>query len=164
MARAKSAAKKTSPAPLAERLGPGLSAVTIEMRVTSRDPSDAVATFRVRALDGTRAKAVLGDDMDPALAEDCLRTGRLVIACDTERGPTIVGALQTRRAVETDADGALAVRAKDIRLRADSTLAIEAGPFTLRVDKAGVARLEGDRLVIDMSELVRLLAARVELP
>lgn len=135
------------------------------MRVTSRDPSDAVATFRVRALDGTRAKAVLGDDMDPALAEDCLRTGR-VIACDRagphhrRRAPDAPGGRDRRgRGARGAREGHPAPRRQHARNREKPP-----GPFTLRVNKAGVARLEGDRLVIDMSELVRLLAARVELP
>ncbi|WP_437312621.1 hypothetical protein [Sorangium sp. So ce385] len=156
MPKTKPAAKRASATPAPERLGPGLSAATIEVRA-----GDA---FRIRTTGGVRARAVLGDDVDPALADECLRTGRLVIACDTERGPTIVGALQTRAPAERDDDGLVSLRAKDIKIRADRTLAIEAGPFTLRVDRAGVARLEGHRMVIDMSEIIRLLAARVELP
>lgn len=157
MARTKTTARKRpSAAPEPERLGPGLHAVTIELCTGE--------SYRVRTPGGARLRAALGDDVDPALAAECLRAGRLVIAADTERGPTILGALQTRVPFERDAEGALTVRATDLRLIAERGLAIEAGPFTLRVDRSGVARLEGDRLVIDMSELVRVLASRVELP
>jgi hypothetical protein len=155
VAKTKTAASKRS-APRPARLGPGLHAVTIELR------TDEV--YRVHSLDGARVAARLGDDVDAALAEECLRTGRPVIAADTERGATILGALQTRLPFERGEDGQLAVRAKDLRFVAERSLSIEAGGFALRVDKAGAARLEGDRLVIDMSEIVRVLAARVELP
>ena len=158
MAKAKAAApkKRVRKAEEPAMLGPGLHAAVIEMKLDT--------TLRIRTMDGRRFEAVLGDDMDIGLAEECLRTGRVVIACDTERGPAVMGALQTRRPVEVDEDGALVVRAKDVRIGAEKTLAIEAGPFTLRVDKAGVARFEGNRMVIDMSELVRVLASRMELP
>ncbi|APR80671.1 Hypothetical protein A7982_06018 [Minicystis rosea] len=157
MARTKTLAKKRPrPAPEPARLGPGLHAVTIEMRT-----EDA---YRVRLPDGTRLPACLGDDVDTALAEDCLRTGRPMIAADTERGPTLLGALQTRLPVERDEDGRVAVRAKELRFVAERGLSIEAGSFALRVDAAGAARFEGNRMVIDMSELVRVLASRVELP
>ncbi|MEJ7732199.1 MAG: hypothetical protein WKG00_23710 [Polyangiaceae bacterium] len=155
-AKAATATKRIGSTRAPARLGPGLHAVTIEMR--------AGASFRVRTLKGTRVPARLGDDMDPAFAEECLRSGRPVIAADSDAGPTILGALQTRQAVERDEDGRVSVRAKELRLVAERGLLLEAGQFALRVDKAGVARFEGNRMIIDMTELVRLLAARVELP
>ena len=157
MAKAKAAIKKTRrPAARTERLGPGLHVVRVELR--------AGDDFRVRTTAGTRVRAVLGDDMDPALAEECLRDGRPVIATDSERGPVLLGALQTRPAFERDASGQLAVRVKDLRLSAERGLVIEAGPFALRMDRSGAVRLEGNRMIIDMSEIVRVLSARVELP
>jgi hypothetical protein len=140
-------------------LGPGLHPATVEAR------KDGVEiAFRVRLLDGRRLSVPVSEHVERELVEECMRLGRPVVLCEGERGPAIMGALQTSRAVALDVDGALDVTAKDIKLRAEGTLSIESGPVTLRVDQRGVLRLEGDRMVIDMGSLVRLLSARVELP
>ncbi|EYF08510.1 hypothetical protein [Chondromyces apiculatus] len=140
----------------AATLGPGVHLATVEMR--------AGDTYRIRTTAGARLAAVLADGVEPALIDDCLRHGRMILACDTERGPTIVGAVQTTRSVGVDEDGALAFAAKSIRLKAEQTLRIEAGPIAITVDKAGVLRLQGDKMTIDMGTLIRLVSTRVELP
>lgn len=137
-------------------LGPGLHAGTIELK--------AGRSYRVRTFSGAEVAAELDARVEPAFADECLRDGRAVLLADTPRGPVIVGAVQTTRAVSCSADGSLAIAAKDIKLTADRSLRIEAGPVALTVDPAGILRVEGDRMVIDMGALIRLLAARVELP
>ncbi len=154
--------KATSPrvprrrAPSPEVLGPGLHGGVIELATEER--------YRVRTASGAHVSAGLLPGVQPALATECLRTGRMVIVVDTERGPAIAGALQTALAVERDADGVVSVDAREIRLRAERALLIEAGPVTIRADESGALRMEGDRLVLDMAALVRVLSARVELP
>lgn len=153
-------AKRTAPtkrkAPTPEPLGPGLHAGVIELRA-----GDA---FRVRTVDGVGIQAMLGDGVDPGLAEECLRTSRPVLVTSTRRGVVILGALQTTRTPVHEENGTIHIEGKDVRLRAESTMTIESGPVTLRVDRAGVLRVEGDRMVVDMGELVRFLSARMELP
>lgn len=153
MAKAATSKRNTEARPA---LGPGLHAGTIELR--------SGRSYRVRTTAGARLRAALGDGVDPGLADECLRASRLVILCDTERGPTIVGALQTTRSIVHEPDGTLAIEGKTIRLRAEKSLRIEAGPVSLTLDAAGTARAEGDRMVIDMSSNVRVLSALVELP
>lgn len=140
----------------APSLGPGLHGAFIEMASDGR--------YSVRTPTGERLTAELAPGVQPALAAECLRTGRMVIVIDSARGPIIAGALQTALAVERDDDGVVAVEARDIRLRAERTLLIEAGPVTIRADESGALRMEGDRLVLDMPALVRVLSARMELP
>lgn len=137
-------------------LGPGLHGGVIELATDE--------SYRVRLLTGDRVSATLSPGVQPALAAECLRTGRMVLLIASERGPMIAGALQTSLAVERDADGVVAIDASEIRLRAERALLIEAGPVTIRADESGALRMEGDRMVLDMAALVRVLSARVELP
>lgn len=137
-------------------LSPGLHAGTIELR-----SGDAL---RVRLLGGQVVAATLDDHVDPALAKECLRTGRRVIVTDSARGPLILGALQTTVPIAHDPDGNLAIAAKKIRLKADQALVIESGEAQLKLSPEGVFKLEGDKMVVDIAGLVRFLAARVEFP
>jgi hypothetical protein len=94
-----------------------------------------------------------------------LRSRRLVILVDAPRGPRIVGSLETQRPVAIRERGdAVTIQAKEIRLAADQRLRLEAGPVTISADETGKMRLEGDRMVIDMAALVKILSLRVELP
>lgn len=144
--------RRSAPARLAE----GLHAAKIELKGEGR--------FHVRTLDGARHVALLGDDFEPALADECLRTGKAVIICNTERGPVILGALQTSRAFERDASGVARFDADEIRLRAARAIVLQSGSVSLRLDQRGVVRVEGKKMVIDMSSLLHVLAAMVELP
>ncbi|WP_437733576.1 hypothetical protein [Sorangium sp. So ce1335] len=137
-------------------LGPGIHGASIELALAG--------SYRIRTTSGARCAAVLGDGVDPALADDCLRTGRLVIVADGPRGPAIMGALQTSLPIARDADGVVSVNAKELRVRLDRAASIEVGAASITADAAGVVRIEGDRMVLDMGALVRVLSARVELP
>ncbi|MDI1429100.1 hypothetical protein [Polyangium sorediatum] len=152
--KTKPAARAKKPAPAA--LGPGLFVGKIEFA------SDGA--YRVRTADGRRVTAVLADEVEPAFAEECLRTGRTVFVTDTERGPTVLGALQTSRGLVREASGLVTLSAQDLRLRADRSITIESGQAALRLEKEGILRAEGERMVVDMSSLVRFLSALVELP
>lgn len=156
MTKTKAAAIKPKTTPRPRPLGPGLHPAVIELR--------SGAAFRVRLMDESRRNAVLGDGVDPGLADECLRTGRLVILCDTRRGATLVGALQTAPSITREPDGTLALEGKTIRLRAEKAVVIEAGSASLSLDHGGSVRAEGDRMVIDMGSNVRVLSALVELP
>ena len=146
------AARAADPAPL----GPGLHGAFIELA--------SEGSYRVRTTSGEHLRAELAPGVSPALAMECLRAGRMVILVASARGPEIVGALQTAPAVERDADGVVSVDAREIRLRAEQSILIEAGPVTIRADESGALRMEGDRLVLDMPALVRVLSARMEIP
>ena len=140
----------------ASALGPGLHGATIELRSGS--------AFRIRTTEGRLLNAALADGVDPALADDCLRTGRMIIVSDTPRGPEIAGALMSSLPVARGEDGVVTIDAKELRLRADRTLSLEVGSVSLSAESSGAMRLEGDRLVIDMAALVRIFSSKVELP
>lgn len=137
-------------------LGPGLHGGALEL------VADGAAT--VRLFSGDRVSAVVLPHVDPGLVMACLRKGTPVILVDSPRGPAIAGALQTSLAVERDRDGQIVVDARDIRLRAARSLVIEAGAVTVSADDTGALRMEGDRMILDMAALVRVLSSRVELP
>lgn len=141
----------------AATLGVGLHLVHVDL--------GAERATAVRTLDGRRLTALFHEDVDPALVEECRRTGRLMIACDTERGPTLMGALQTRKTIEQAPDGTLVLAAKTVRISAEESVTLEAGQAaSVALASTGKARMTGDRMVIDMSANVRVLSALVELP
>lgn len=140
----------------APTLGPGLHVAKLELR--------SGGSYRIRTLSGVRLKAVLSEEVDELLVEECLRGNRSVIVVETSRGPTILGALQTTRSVVHEPNGVLRIEGQEIRLRAGARLVLEAGVSSLRLDKSGAVRAEGDRMVIDMGSNVRVLSALVELP
>lgn len=139
------------------KLGAGLHLVHVDL--------GAADSTTVRTQDGRRLSAVLVDGLEPGLVDECRRKGRMMLACDTSRGPTLVGALQTSRTIEHDADGSLTLSAKSVRVVAEQGISMEAGTnASMQLDANGKARLTGDRMVIDMSANVRVLSALVQLP
>jgi hypothetical protein len=156
MAKGKTTLAK-KPKPAGERLGPGLHLVHLDLGAT-----DAPT---VRTLDGKRLAAVVAEGVDTRLLAECRRTGRAMIACDTERGVTIVGALQTAPSVEREPDGTLVLEGTRVRIVAEKGVSVEAGAgASMALESTGKARLVGDRMVLDMSSNVRVLSALVELP
>ena len=139
-----------------ERLGPGMHLCRVERRLGK--------SLEVRTADGVRHTAVLARGVDPSVADAALRSGSPVVIVDGSRGPEIAGALVTALPIAPDADGRVTVDAREIRLRAAESISIDVGDARLSADRAGVVRLEGDRMVIDMGALVRVLSSRVELP
>lgn len=150
------AARPSRRLPRAAGLGPGLHAGTIELR--------SGRSFQVRTAAGALVTATLDDEVDPALAEDCLCSGRRVVLADGESGPVILGALQTSAPVVKDPDGCVTIQGRELRLRADKQVVIDAGPVSLRLHESGAVRVEGEKMVIDMPALLRILSASVELP
>ncbi|MEO7330716.1 MAG: hypothetical protein ABI193_19225 [Minicystis sp.] len=138
------------------RLGPGLHPAKVELF------ADTVA--RARLASGEVVRARVAPEVEPAFVEECLRLGRTVLLADSEQGPAIIGALQTSRALGPSADGTLLLDADVVRLRAASLATIEVGASALRFEPTGLVRMEGNKLVVDVSSLVRFLSARVELP
>lgn len=138
-------------------LGPGVHAALIELNLG--------ASYQVRLLSGARTTAKLASGVSPRLIEECLMTRRLVMVTDGESGPIILGALQTEPTPHVQEEtGALEVEARHIHLRAAETIALKAGPVSLVLDKTGVVHVEGERMVIDVGALLRVLSAKVELP
>lgn len=156
-------AAATTGARAAALLGPGLHGGVVEMAAAGAT-GDAPRAYRVRLLSGERITAVRGDVVEEALVDECLRTGKLVLLADGERGPTIFGALQTSRGLDVDAEGHAVLRARTVRLQGDEGVVVEAGGTSLRLEESGAARMQGDRMVIDMGSHVRVLSALVELP
>lgn len=138
------------------RLGPGAHLGKVELLTGT--------TARVRLLGGAHLQVEIAPEVEPLFVEECLRHGRTVILADGESGPLLVGALQTSRAIHHGVDGTLEIDARTIRLRAESSIAVEVGSVAIRAEHGGTLRLEGERLSVDVSSVVRFLSARVELP
>lgn len=156
MARQRVTGKRADKREHEDRLGPGMHAASIELF--------AAPVARVRLPTGKVVRAKVAPEVEPAFVEECLRLGRTVVLVDGEQGPVIVGALQTSRALGPSADGVLNLEADMLRLRAGSLATIEVGQSALRLESTGLVRMEGNKLVLDVSSLVRFLSARVELP
>ncbi|MBI4956066.1 MAG: hypothetical protein HY908_28860 [Myxococcales bacterium] len=144
------------PARRATDLAPGLHLARIEAIGADR--------YTVRTLDGRRFSAEREDSVEAALLEECVRASRPVLVCSGPHGPVVAGALQTAPSLGTSDGKHLRIEAADVKLRAGRSLTIEAGPVAIVVDAKGALRLRGDKMVIDMGSLLRILAARVELP
>lgn len=153
-AKRKIGAGKGEPSALA--LGPGMHLASVELA--------SGTMFRVRTTAGRTAIASLGEGVARELAEACLREGKRVVVADGPTGPEIVGALMTELPVTRDRDGRVELAGKEVRVRAERAIVLEVGDATLSADDRGVFRLEGDRMVIDMGALVKILSTRVELP
>ncbi len=148
--------KRASSSRRPEALGPGIHAAILELRDGT--------SYRVKVLSGRRATATPAPGVSQDLLDDCLGARRMVMLADGERGPIILGALQTARTPHVDAEGAFEVEAKHIRLRAESTITLKAGAASPALAQSGLARIEGEQVVFDVAALMRILAARVELP
>jgi hypothetical protein len=151
------APRKTAPTSRAAALGPGIHAATVELKNG--------ASYRVKLLDGRRAKATLAPGVSPKLLDECLRSRRLVMLADGDGGPAILGALQTAPVPQVEEEaGVYEVKAREIRLKAATSIVLETSRSALVLDTSGLARIAGERLVIDVATLLRVLATTVELP
>jgi hypothetical protein len=137
-------------------LTPGLHAAHVEMA------SDR--SFRVRALGGQRMLAHLGDGVERALVEQCMRTGQLVIMTATESDVLILGALQTQQTFHREPDGTLRIESKRVEVLAEEELRLKTGASTLKLTQDGRVRIHGHRMLLDVTTNVRILSALVELP
>jgi hypothetical protein len=143
-------------------LGAGLHGGHVELETTR---AGSAGRFRVRLCDGRLVSAVADAGVDPELLRECMRSRRMVILVDAPRSPRIVGALETQRPVFTRERGdSVTVSARELRFAAEERLRLEAGPVAVTAEDSGKMRLEGDRLVIDMAALVKVLSMKVELP
>ena len=151
------APRKTAPAGRTAALGPGIHAATVVLKNG--------ASCRVKLLDGRRARATLAPGVSPKLLDECLRTRRLVMLADGEGGPAVLGALQTAPVPEVQEErDVYEVKAKEIRLKAATSIVLETGSSALVLEESGLARVTGNRLVIDVATLLRVLATKVEFP
>jgi hypothetical protein len=121
-------------------------------------------SYRVRLASGRRVVARLGKAVAPDFADECLRDGRTVVLVDGAAGVEIAGALQVASALGKDARHTLSLEAKHVRVKAEQSIVLEVPGGALSLESGGAVRIEGDKLVLDMAALVRVFAARVELP
>ena len=157
MLKAHSSSPPQAPESTPEALGAGIHAATVELRDGE--------FYHLKLLDGRRNKATLARAVAPKLLDDCLRARRVVLLADGERGPLILGALQTAQVPQIHEEtGAFEVEATDIRLRADASIVLRVGAASLGLEHSGIARIEGDQMVIDVAALLRVLATKVQLP
>ena len=137
-------------------LGPGLHAGQLD-----RAEGDG---YRVVILGGPTITARAAGEVSPELLEECLRERRTVLVSAGARGPVILGALQTAPTVTRGEGAPLRIDAAEIDLRAAEAFTVRVGSAALRIDADGTVRVAGKRMTLDMAALVRVLAAKVELP
>ena len=157
MASTKGTSRRPTPTSRTTLLGLGCHAATIELKTG--------AAYRVKLLDGRRAKATLARGVSAKLIDTCLHARRAVMLTDGDRGPVVIGALQTAPVPEVHGEtGVFEVNAQEIVLRADASVVLQVGASRVSLDKSGLARIDGERLVIDVGTLLRVLATKAELP
>jgi hypothetical protein len=137
-------------------LGPGLHAGQVE--------SQKDGHWQVRLLDARVVEADLGPAVLPALAQEAAADGRLLILSDAALRPIILGALQTRPTVTTNADGDLDLKVRNLNIEAaqEVTLRTPLGGVQLQVD--GKTKLRSQSMLINSAEYLRVRSALVELP
>ena len=147
---------RPSPESGARWRAPGLDAVNLEAR-----DGDA---FVARLSDGERATVTLAPGLSPALVEECLENGRMMLVRYCEDVPILLGALQTEPSALRQRDGVVTLRGRDVRVEAEQQLHLEAGATRLSIDPRGKLQLVGERLTMQVASLIKLIAAKVELP
>ena len=148
--------KRPSPAQGAA-LGPGIHPAKIDVHAGDR--------YRVHTLAGERVEARLGDEMEEAFAAECLREQRTVLVTPGANGEAVIlGALQTSRGLSRDDAGTLKTRGKRVEIEADEGLTLHVGKSTLTMDKRGVIKVTGQKMTMNIAEVVRVLSAICELP
>jgi hypothetical protein len=149
--------KKRAPAVSLVTLGPGIHPAKIDVRAGDR--------YRVHTLTGERVEARLGDEVEEAFAAECLREQRTVLVAPGENGEAVIlGGLQTSRAMSRDDAGTVRARGKRVEIDADEGLVLRVGKSALVMDKRGVVRMTGQKMTMNIAEVVRVLSALCELP
>lgn len=149
--------KKRAPAPSLASLGPGIHPARIDVCAGDR--------FHLRTLAGQRVEARLADDVEPAFAQECLREHRTVLITPGDDGiAVILGALQTARGISRDDTGTVRSRGKRVEIEADEGLVLRVGQSALVMDKRGALKLVGQKMTVNVAEVVRVLSALCELP
>jgi hypothetical protein len=141
----------------AATLAPGIHPAHIDVRAGKR--------YGVRTLGGVRLEAALGAGVEPAFAEECLREHRTVLVTPGEHGGAVIlGALQTTRALSRDDIGTLRAHGRRLEIDAEEGLVLRVGNAALIIDQHGALKLTGNKLNLDIAQVVRVLAAACELP
>lgn len=140
-------------------LAPGLHLGRIEAVLD--EPAGAV----VRIEGGPKIDAGLHSSLEPEFVDECCRDSRVVLLTAAADGKaTIMGALQTARAVSRDAQGTVRLEGDRVEIAAPEGLSFKVGKATLRLDANGTFKLVGQRLSMDMATVVRIMSSLVELP
>ncbi|MBK8258049.1 MAG: hypothetical protein IPK82_35955 [Polyangiaceae bacterium] len=122
------------------------------------------AGFAVRTLDGQIWAATLGDQVEEAFVEECLAERRTVLVSPSLDGVAILGAIQSRRTVVRDGHDTVRVEGRRVEIEAKDGISFKVGKSALRLDPQGNVRVVGQKMTMDVAELVRILAAMCELP
>ncbi|UQA63178.1 hypothetical protein [Polyangium aurulentum] len=138
-------------------LAAGLHLGRIEMR--------AGASFSVRTMAGEVVTAELAHGVEEAFAEECLREARPVVLSADRGGKVLLcGALQTSRSVSRDGEDGVRIEGTRVEIQATQGATIKVGRSAVKLDRQGAVKIVGNRMSIDIAELVRILSARCELP
>ncbi len=136
-------------------LGPGVHLGVVEMRSGS--------SYRVKLMAGGHARATRGPGVGAAAVDRWMDQAQTVVLADGDRGPLLVGALE-KPLDDEGRGGARLVSGRSIRIDAEDEITLTVGSISLKLNKAGAAELKGEKLVIDVAAIMKVLAARVELP
>lgn len=149
--------KKRASAASVTVLGPGIHPAKIDVRAGDR--------YHVRTLAGERIEARLGDEVEEAFAAECLREQRTVLVTPGENDEAVIlGALQTSRSFSRDDAGTMRARGKRVEIDADEGLVLRVGKSSLVMDKRGIVKVTGQKMTMNIAEVVRVLSTLCELP
>jgi hypothetical protein len=138
-------------------LAPGIHAARIDVCAGDR--------YHVHTLAGERVEARLGDDVEKDFADACVREHRTVLVTPGKDGVAVIlGALQTSHGTVEDDQGTIRSRGKHVEIEADERLTLRVGTSALMLDKSGTVKLIGQKITINVADLVRILSAACELP
>jgi hypothetical protein len=158
MSRDKVVKLRKSSVAAAQALAPGLHPARIERR-------ESKAIYRLLDTTGRAFTARIAEDVEEAFVEECMRERRTVLVTPGEGDTALVlGALQTSRSVWRDRQDTVRLEGKRVELEATDGVDVRVGKSTIRLDRRGAVKIVGQRMTIDVAEVVRVLSALCELP
>ncbi len=134
----------------AARIHTDMMSATVEM--------GADAHYRVRLRSGRLVRATCDAGVCPDLVDACIRDRRRMLVERDGDALFIVGALQTSLKQEPTS------APEHLRLEGKEELTLRAGNSTLTLRADGHVMVRGNHLTMDLARLVKILAAKVELP
>lgn len=131
----------------------GLHAATLEFETSGG--------YQARVASGELVPATLAEGVAPELATEALRDRRTVLVSVGASGAVLLGALQTKPTASAET---LHLRAPSVEIEGREGVVLRAGKASLVLEPDGTIRLVGDAMTMRVAQLLRVLAANVELP
>lgn len=112
---------------------------------------------------GTERELRADPEVDPALLEETLeRTGRVLVDTTPSGDGTIVGVVQTQRAVAIGPEGDVLIEARSFRVKADGEVLLSSPHAFLRIQRKNI-ELYGAEVVTRAREVAKILGRLISL-